>query len=128
MSTKHARPIHHDAAGQEDQSAAPLDAEADARDPFLAALAAAEWDDEPYTDEQQALAEAGRQEIPRGETVTLEELKRQLARDLDPALLPPEQRRANRGDQSGASARQSLSKLTGAMGFSRRWDITAPSV
>lgn len=44
-------------------------------DPLLAALAAAEWDDEPYTDEQRALAQAGSDEIRRGESVTLEEVK-----------------------------------------------------
>lgn len=55
-------------------------------DPFLAALAAAELDDEPYTDEQQALSEAGWQEVLRGETVTIEELKKQLANDPEAKL------------------------------------------
>lgn len=55
-------------------------------DPFLTALAAAELDDEPYTDEQKALSDAGRHEILRGETVTLEELKQQFAIDSDTEL------------------------------------------
>jgi hypothetical protein len=57
-----------------------------ASDPLLAALDAAELDDEPYTDDQQALAEAGRREILRGESVTLEELKMRFARRSESRL------------------------------------------
>lgn len=61
------------------RSPKPHESEDTLSDPLLTALDAAEWDDEPYTDEQQALAEAGRQEVLRGETVTLEEVKMQFA-------------------------------------------------
>lgn len=47
-------------------------------DPFLAALAAAELDDEPYTDEQRAAALAGWEACRRGETVSWEDVRRAL--------------------------------------------------
>lgn len=59
--------------------ATPPESEDATGDPLLAALAAAEWDDEPYTDEQRALAEAGSDEIRRGESVSLEEVKKRFA-------------------------------------------------
>lgn len=54
-------------------------------DPFLAPLAAAELDDEPYTDEQRAMAEAGRQEFLAGHTTPWEEVRRGLFRDEESA-------------------------------------------
>jgi hypothetical protein len=50
-------------------------------DPFLAVLAAAEYDDEPYTDEQRAAAQEGREAFRRGEFSTLEDVWRELAED-----------------------------------------------
>jgi hypothetical protein len=47
-------------------------------DPFLAALAAAELDDEPYTDEQRAAALAGWEACKRGESVPWEDVRRSL--------------------------------------------------
>ena len=47
-------------------------------DPFLAALEAAEWDDEPLTDEDIAAMAEGKAEIRRGEFVTLDELRHQI--------------------------------------------------
>jgi hypothetical protein len=47
-------------------------------DPFLAALAEAEDDDEPYTDEQLVAAQAGWEEYQRGETVSWEEFRPEL--------------------------------------------------
>jgi hypothetical protein len=47
-------------------------------DPFLAALTAAEDDDEPYTDAQRATAQAGWKEFERGEAVSWEEVRREL--------------------------------------------------
>jgi hypothetical protein len=52
-------------------------------DPFLAALAEAEYDDEPYTDEQRAAAQAGWEEYQRGETVSWEEFRRELREEED---------------------------------------------
>lgn len=52
-------------------------------DAFLAALAEAEYDDEPYTDEQKAAAQAGREAFARGEFATLEEVWRELVEDDD---------------------------------------------
>jgi hypothetical protein len=46
--------------------------------PFLAALAEAEYDDEPYTEEQQATVREGWEEYLRGETVPWEEFRRDL--------------------------------------------------
>jgi hypothetical protein len=47
-------------------------------DPFLAALAEAEYDDEPYTDEQRAVAQEGWEEYLRGDIVPWEEFRREL--------------------------------------------------
>jgi hypothetical protein len=47
-------------------------------DPFLEALAEAEYDDEPYTDEQRAAAQAGWEAYQRGEIVSWEEFRREL--------------------------------------------------
>lgn len=49
-----------------------------ADDPFLAAHEAAEWDDEPYTDEDRAAAEEGWQAYLRGESSPWEEVRREL--------------------------------------------------
>jgi hypothetical protein len=49
-----------------------------ATDRFLATHAAAEYDDEPYTDAQRAVAEKGWQEYLRGDTVPWEEVRREL--------------------------------------------------
>jgi hypothetical protein len=57
-------------------------------DPFLAALAAAEPDDEPYTDEQRAAALAGWEACQRGETVPWEEVRRSLLRENEAAKTP----------------------------------------
>ena len=50
-------------------------------DPFLAALDAAPLDDEPFTDEQRALADAGPQDILAGRTVPWEEVRLRLNLD-----------------------------------------------
>jgi hypothetical protein len=47
-------------------------------DPFLAALAAVEYDDEPYTDNQRAAAREGREAFQRGEYSALEAVQREL--------------------------------------------------
>ncbi len=52
-------------------------------DPFLAALEAAEWDDEPYTDEERAASQQGWEEYLRGETVPWEVVRRELLADDD---------------------------------------------
>jgi hypothetical protein len=65
--------------GVEKRRAEAQEADDAASNPLLAALAAAEWDDEPYSDEQQASAEAGREEIRRGESLALEEVKMRFA-------------------------------------------------
>ena len=54
-----------------------------ASDPLLAALAAAEWDDEPYTEEERAAAQAGWEACLRGEVVSLEEVRRSLPDTVD---------------------------------------------
>ena len=59
-------------------------------DPFLAALKAAEWDDEPLTDEDIAAIEEGKEQIRRGKYITLEELRRQILGE--DASLPAEPR------------------------------------
>jgi hypothetical protein len=41
-------------------------------------MAEAEYDDEPYTDEQRAAEQAGWEEHRRGETVPWEEFRREL--------------------------------------------------
>ena len=46
--------------------------------PFLRMLAEAEEDDEPLTAEEEALLEEGRQQLRRGESRTLEEVRREL--------------------------------------------------
>ncbi len=51
------------------------------RDPFLAAHTEAEYDDEPYTDDQRAIARAGWEEYQLGETVPWEEFRRELLED-----------------------------------------------
>ena len=53
-----------------------------ANDPFLAALAAAEWDDEPYTEEECAAAQAGWEEYLRGEVASWEDVRRALLDDV----------------------------------------------
>ena len=60
------------------------------RDPFLAALAEAEYDDEPYTEEQRAAVQAGREAFARGEFFSLEEVRRDLLgeNDLSPVSMP----------------------------------------
>jgi hypothetical protein len=52
-----------------------------ADDPFLAALAEAEFDDEPYTDEHRAAAQAGRLAFTRGEFATLDDVWRELVEE-----------------------------------------------
>jgi len=47
-------------------------------DPLLRALAAAPIDDEPETPEEAAAVQEAREELARGEFVTLEDLKREL--------------------------------------------------
>ena len=56
-----------------------------AYDPFLAALAEAELDDEPYTEEQRAAAQAGREAVARGEFATLADVWRELVEEEDDA-------------------------------------------
>jgi hypothetical protein len=57
------------------------------RDPFLAALADAEYDDEPFTDEQREAARIGWEEYQRGETAPWEEFRRELlAEDETPSV------------------------------------------
>ena len=53
------------------------------QDPFLAALDAAEWDDEPYTNEDRAASRQGWEEYLRGETVPWEAVRRELLADDD---------------------------------------------
>ena len=48
-----------------------------ANDPILVALQAAEWDDEPLTEEGIAAIEEGEAASRRGDDITLEELRRQ---------------------------------------------------
>ncbi len=57
---------------------AALPSESTSEDPFLAALEAAELDDEPLTDEDIAAMEEGEAAFRRGEYVTLEELRNRL--------------------------------------------------
>lgn len=52
-------------------------------DPFECALASARIDDEPYTDEQRAYANAGWNDYLRGDTVSLEEATRLISGELD---------------------------------------------
>ena len=47
-------------------------------DPFLAALQSAPIDDEPFTDEDCAAAEAGWSEYRRGEASPLEDVRRRI--------------------------------------------------
>jgi hypothetical protein len=47
-------------------------------DPVLVSLYSAPFDDEPDTPAETAAVEAARQEVARGETVSLEELRREL--------------------------------------------------
>ncbi len=53
----------------------------DADDPFLAALEAAKIDEEPFTAEDRAAADAGWREYERGESSPLEEVRRRLLGD-----------------------------------------------
>ena len=55
----------------------------DADDPFLAALEAAEFDDEPFTAEDRAAADEGWREYQRGESSSLDEVRRRLLGDAD---------------------------------------------
>jgi len=57
-----------------------------ASDPFLAALEDAEFDDEPYTDQEKAAVEAGWEEYQCGETIPWEEFRREL-REEDEASI-----------------------------------------
>ncbi len=52
-----------------------------AEDPVLAAHEAAEWDDEPYTEEERAAVEEARSQILRGEYDSLENVRRRLLGD-----------------------------------------------
>lgn len=56
----------------------PLPTELPVEDPFLAALEAAPYDDEPYTDEERAAVEEGEAQYRRGEYDTLENVRRRL--------------------------------------------------
>ena len=58
--------IDHRTGNDKNRQTEAPEADDAASDPFLDALAAAEWDDEPYTDEQQALSEAGGEGDRRG--------------------------------------------------------------
>jgi hypothetical protein len=53
-----------------------------ASDPLVAALAAAEWDDEPYTEEERAAAQAGWEEYLRGKVSSWEDVRRALLDDV----------------------------------------------
>lgn len=53
------------------------------RDPFLVATELAEFDDEPYPEEQQAMAEVGWQEYLAGETVPWDDVKHDLLQQDD---------------------------------------------
>jgi len=59
-----------------------------ASDPLLAALAATELDDEPYTDEERAAAQAGWEAYLRGEVVSWEDVRRTLLDQIDAAKIP----------------------------------------
>lgn len=50
----------------------------DQLDPLLRALANAPIDDEPVTPEEEAAVKEARQQVARGETVSWEELKKQV--------------------------------------------------
>lgn len=60
---------------------AELSGPTDADDPFSAALDAAEFDDEPFTAEDRAAADAGWREYGRGESSSLDEVRRRLLGD-----------------------------------------------
>lgn len=49
-----------------------------AEDPVLAAFEAAPLDDEPVTPEEEAAVQEAREEIARGETISLEEFRAEL--------------------------------------------------
>ena len=51
------------------------------KDPFLAALEAAEWDDEPLTDEDIAAMAGGESAVCCGDYVSLDELPRRMDRE-----------------------------------------------
>lgn len=58
------------------------------RDAFLSALAEAELDDEPYTEEQREMAQAGWEEYQRGETIPWEVVRRELFEEEDASINP----------------------------------------
>lgn len=66
-----------DRTGQPEPDEAP-------NDPFLAMPADAELDDEPYTDEQRAMSEAGWQDHLAGRTIPWEEVRRSLLNEKAP--------------------------------------------
>lgn len=57
---------------------APRQPQPPVEDPFLAALEAAELDDEPFTDEERAAVEEGEAQFRRGESVPWEVVRREL--------------------------------------------------
>jgi hypothetical protein len=63
----------------------PLEQDEASTDLFLATHAAAEYDDEPYTEEQRAAAQVGWEEYQRGETIPWEEFRRELLEDNGPS-------------------------------------------
>jgi hypothetical protein len=77
MTTKDALYRLIDAIPEHDRDAARSALEALA-DPVLLALANAPLDDEPETDEEREAVAEGRAALARGESVSLEEVRRQL--------------------------------------------------
>lgn len=66
---------------EQETERAPEAGDAATNDPFLAALAAAEIDDEPYTDEQREATRAGNEAFARGEFDSLEDVWRDLTEE-----------------------------------------------
>ncbi|MBA2595610.1 MAG: hypothetical protein H0V00_03185 [Chloroflexia bacterium] len=69
------------------QPAEPPESEDSVSDPFLAALAAAELDDEPFTDEERASAQAGWAAYLRGESTPWEDVRHALLDEADAAKI-----------------------------------------
>ena len=69
---------------------APRDTAPAVEDPVLGALEAAEWDDEPYTDEDRAAVEEGRAAYRRGEFDSLENVWRRLLGEDPPTSSEPQ--------------------------------------
>ncbi len=67
----------------------PWQLETPIEDPVLAAHEAAEWDDEPFTDEERAAVEEARGQILRGEYDSLENVRRRLLGDDLPVMVEP---------------------------------------